>query len=198
PVELTTFFALITNEGVMLKWVTSTETNNQGFEIQRSKAENEYENIGYVPGHGTTTKIQTYSYTDSKVASGNYTYRLKQIDYDGTIDYLDEIAVEVIAPLEFALEQNYPNPFNPSTVIKYSISTDGYVKLAVYNLLGEEIVTLVNEEKPPGVYEVEFNVAKNSILSSGISAKAGFASGVYFYQLRVGSFVATKKMVLLR
>ena len=198
PVELTSFFALITYEGVMLKWVTSTETNNQGFEIQRSKAENEYEKIGYVPGHGTTTKIQTYSYTDSKVASGNYTYRLKQIDYDGTIDYSDEIAVEVIAPLEFALEQNYPNPFNPSTIIKYSISTDGYVKLAVYNLLGEEIVTLVNEEKPPGVYEVEFNVAKNSILSSGISAKAGFASGVYFYQLRVGSFVATKKMVLLR
>ncbi|MCH7516136.1 MAG: T9SS type A sorting domain-containing protein, partial [Bacteroidetes bacterium] len=185
PVEITTFFALVTNEGVILKWVTSTETNNQGFEIQRSITENKYEKIGYIPGHGTTTEIQTYSYTDSKVASGNYTYRLKQIDYDGTIDYSDEIAVKVTAPLEFALEQNFPNPFNPSTQITYTLAKDSEVTLSIYDMLGTKVAELVNAKQTAGSYMINFNA---KILSSG----------VYIYRIDTGNFTASKKLILMK
>ena len=185
PVELTSFAATVDEADVTLSWSTATETNNQGFEIQRSKAENEYEKIGYVPGHGTTTEIQTYSYTDSKVASGNYTYRLKQIDYDGTIDYSNEVAVEVTAPLEFVLEQNYPNPFNPSTLIKYSIPENGFVNLDVYNLLGEKVASLVNSVQEAGRYEVNFDASE-------------LASSIYVYSLKSGSFNSVKKMLLMK
>ena len=185
PVELISFAATVDEADVTLNWSTATEINNQGFEIQRSKAESEYEKIGYVPGHGTTTKNQTYSYTDSKVASGNYTYRLKQIDYDGTIDYSDEVAVEVTAPLEFTLEQNYPNPFNPSTLIKYSIPENGFVTLDVYNLLGEKVASLVNSIQEAGRYEIIFDASE-------------LASSIYVYSLKSGSFNSIKKMLLMK
>jgi hypothetical protein len=116
---------------------------------------------------------------------------------------------DLTIPLEFSLSQNYPNPFNPSTKIKYSIPSanspllggarGGLVTLKVYDILGNEIATLVNEEKPAGNYEVEFSAAggpASSIkhLASGI----GYASGVYFYRLRVGNFVQTKKMIFAK
>ena len=109
---------------------------------------------GYAAGFGTTTEPKSYSFIDSKLESGNYIYRLKQIDFNGTYSYSDEVNVEVEIPLVYSLEQNYPNPFNPSTTIKYSIQKDGFVKLAVYNLLGEEVTVLVNNEQKAGRYEV--------------------------------------------
>ncbi|MCH9028532.1 MAG: T9SS type A sorting domain-containing protein [Bacteroidetes bacterium] len=185
PVELTSFAATVDEADVTLSWSTATETNNQGFEIQRSKAENEYEKIGYVPGHGTTTEIQTYSYTDSKVASGNYTYRLKQIDYDGTIDYSDEIAVEVIAPLEFALEQNYPNPFNPSTIIKYSVLLQSKIKIALYDVIGNEVETLFEGVQEAGIHEIN--------LTAG-----NLPSGVYFVSMTAQNFNKVIKITLMK
>ena len=88
-------------------------------------------------------------------------------------------------PTDFTLEQNYPNPFNPSTTIKYQIPELSFVTLKVYDVLGSKIITLVSEEKPFGNYEVEFNAAT-------------LPSGVYFYRLHSGSFVETKKMVLIK
>jgi len=92
-------------------------------------------------------------------------------------------------PIAFALNQNYPNPFNPSTKIEFRISDFRFVTLKVYDVLGNEIATLVNEEKQPGTYEVEFDA------SSGIR---GLVSGIYFYQLRAGNYIQTKKMVLIK
>ncbi len=192
PVELKSFTASVSKSDVLLDWSTATEINNQGFEIQRSKAENEYEKIGYVPGHGTTTEIQTYSYTDSKITSGNYTYRLKQIDFNGTFEYSDAVAVEVTVPLEFTLEQNYPNPFNPGTVIKYSIPENGFVTLDVYNLLGEKVASLVNSVQEAGRYEINFDASN---LPAG---RQGLASGIYVYSLKSGSFTSVKKMLLMK
>ena len=92
-------------------------------------------------------------------------------------------------PFEFSLKQNYPNPFNPSTKIKYSIPQASSVAIKVFDIIGNEIETLVKEEKPAGEYEVEF---------SAIGGGSGLPSGVYFYQLKAGSFIQTKKMVLLK
>jgi len=185
PVELASFTAEVMKEGVELNWTTTTETNNQGFQIERMNAGGSFEQVGYVAGFGTTTEPKSYSFIDSKLEAGSYTYRLKQIDFDGTITYSEEVNVEVEIPLVYALEQNYPNPFNPNTTIKYSISEDGFVKLAVYNLLGEAVTTLVNNEQKAGRYEVVFDASR-------------FASGVYLYRLESKNFISIKKMIVIK
>ncbi|MDZ7625488.1 MAG: C25 family cysteine peptidase [Ignavibacteriaceae bacterium] len=185
PVELISFTAASKGVDVELSWSTATETNNQGFEIEKMVTGGSFELVGYVAGFGTTTEPKSYSFIDSKLEAGSYIYRLKQIDFDGTFTYSDEVNVEVEIPLVYALEQNYPNPFNPSTTIKYSLSEDGFVKLAVYNLLGEEVTTLVNNEQKAGRYEVVFNASKLS-------------SGVYMYRLESNNFLSIKKMILIK
>ena len=151
----------------------------------------DWEAIGFVPGFGTTTEPKSYSFIDEDVIIGTYKYRLKQIDFDGTFTYSNEIKVEVdFTPKEFILYQNYPNPFNPTTIIKYEIpgqarNDNVLVILKVYDVLGNEIATLVNEEKPAGEYEVDWNAGE-------------LPSGIYFYQMNAGSFISIKKMVLLK
>jgi hypothetical protein len=185
PVELISFSAESKGVDVELIWRTATETNNQRFQIERMSDGGSFEQVGYVAGFGTTTEPKSYSFIDSELEAGSYTYRLKQIDFDGTFTYSEEVNVEVEIPLVYSLEQNYPNPFNPSTTIKYSISEDGFVKLVVYNLLGEEVTTLVNNEQKAGRYEVAFDASR-------------FASGVYLYRLESNNFISIKKMILIK
>jgi len=184
PVELTSFVALTNDNDVILNWQTSTETNNQGFEIQRSN-DGEFEKVGFVPGHGTTTEFQSYTFIDKYVLAGEYSYRLKQMDYDGTSEYSNLVEVEVTQPIEYILSQNYPNPFNPSTTIAYSIPKDGLVTLKVYDTLGKEVVTLINEVQMVGTQKITFDASKLS-------------SGVYYYQLVSGEFTSTKKLILMK
>jgi len=188
PVELINFTADIIDNDVILNWTTATEANNLGFEVEK-KISN-WQKIAFVKGHGTTTEPQFYSFIDESVAPGNYQYRLKQIDYDGSFEYSGIVEVEVGLPTEFSLEQNYPNPFNPSTMIRYEIpgqarNDNMLVVLKVYDVLGNEIATLVNEEKPSGTYEVEFY-------------GTGLTSGIYFYQLKADSYINTKKMIIIK
>jgi hypothetical protein len=195
PVEMLSFTSEVTGNDVKLFWSTATETNNSGFEIQkqvanRQSAVSKWEAIGFVPGFGTTTEVQNYSFVDEKLQSGNYQYRLKQVDFDGSFTYSDIIEVEVLSPNVFSLEQNYPNPYNPSTTIRYEIPEQSFVTIKVYDVLGNEIATLVNEEKPAGSYEVEFNIFSDE--------GQNLVSGVYFYKLQVGNFIQTKKMVLTK
>lgn len=193
PVELQSFSANVIGTDVLLNWITSTEKNNSGFEVQRkTQEENEFKTLIFIEGNGTTTEQNSYSFIDKNSPSGFVTYRLKQIDLDGSFEYSNSIEVEVISPKVFSLEQNYPNPFNPSTKIKYVIpnvetlqSTSIQVTLKIYDVLGNEITTLVNEQHLPGIYEVEFNTKEMNL-----------TSGVYFYQLRANNFVETKKMIL--
>ena len=148
PVELTSFTANVNNNGqVVLNWSTATEINNQMFEIERRSKESQFITIGYVEGYGTTTEPQEYFYLDNTVETGFYVYRLKQIDFGGQFEYSDVIEVEVNGPLTFGLEQNYPNPFNPSTKIEYSIPSESFVELKVYDILGKEVAVLVNEQQ---------------------------------------------------
>ena len=190
PVELTSFKAIIDKNNVELKWQTETEKNNSGFEVQKRKLvdrnqKSEWKKIGLVEGQGTSTTLNYYSFNDKDIPPGQYQYRLKQIDYDGSFKYSDIADVNIMGPTEFSLEQNYPNPFNPSTTIKYSIAKAGKVSLQVFNILGEEIVDLVNDYKEAGNYEVNFNAEKLS-------------SGIYYYRLRSGRYTSVKKMILLK
>jgi photosystem II stability/assembly factor-like uncharacterized protein len=196
PVELISFkVSVLQNEkAVRLNWKTATETNNSGFEIEKlqdSKIEilKDWETIGFVPGFGTTTEPKSYSFIDENVATGTYKYRLKQIDFDGTFTYSNEIEVAVdLTPKEFVLYQNYPNPFNPSTTISWQSPVSSWQTLKIFDVVGNEVITLVDEYRPAGKYEIEFHP------ESGIRYQA---SGIYFYQLKAGNFVDTKKMILL-
>ena len=184
PVELTSFSASSDKNDIILTWNTATEVNNQGFEIQRKTA-GEFERVGFVEGKGTTTEMQNYLFRDKDLLSGSYSYRLKQMDFDGSFAYSDEVEIEIDQPSVFYLGQNYPNPFNPSTNIKYSIPADGNVTLKVYDILGTEVSTLVNEYQQAGTFDVVF---KGSNL----------ASGVYYYQLTSGELTSTKKLMLTK
>ena len=194
PVELTSFTAILESDNVTLNWQTATEMNNSGFEIERkqvgspqsSVGNQDWNVVGFVPGFGTTTEPKSYSFIDENLSSGKYQYRLKQIDFDGTFEYSNTIDVEITSPTEFSLEQNYPNPFNPSTNIKYTIGSRQFVTLKIFNSLGEEIETLVNEIQEAGVHSKFF------ILNSTLP------SGVYYYQFKAGSFFETKKMILMK
>ena len=183
------FKANVNESGVSLDWSTATEINNSGFQVERSSG-NSFEVIGFVGGHGTTTEIQNYSYLDNTVKSGTYTYRLKQIDFDGTFEYSNAIEVDFSGVTEFALAQNYPNPFNPSTVINFSLAVDSKVSLKIFDVLGQEVATLVNGQLAAGSHPISFNA---SLLNSG----------VYFYQIDATgidgqNFTSTKKMILTK
>lgn len=152
PVELVLFIGESIGNNVILSWNTVCEINNKGFEIERtfSKSTHRKEDwfkIGFVNGHGTTTEHNYYSFTDESLPQGKYQYRLKQIDYDGTFEYSNVLEVVVQGPTEFLLLQNYPNPFNNSTVITYQIPTDEFVILKLYDVLGKEVITLIEENK---------------------------------------------------
>lgn len=184
PVELTSFTANANSGYVHLNWTTATETNNHMFEIQRQAADGEFFSVGFVNGQGTTTEPQEYSYIDRTVTTGTYSYRLKQIDYDGRFSYSPTVEVDVL-PTQFVLEQNYPNPFNPTTNIKFGVPESGFVKLVVYNIVGEEVAVLVNGNIEAGVYDITFD-ARN------------LPSGAYFYKLQSEKSVEVKKMLLTK
>ena len=185
PVELVSFSGSIINNTINLNWITATELNNSGFDVEKSLDNNNWNKIGFVSGNGTSTEVHNYSFTDQTPFVGTSYYRLKQIDFDGTIEYSNTIEVNYGSVSDFALEQNYPNPFNPSTKIKYSIKEKGNVELKIFDMLGSEIATLVNEEQTAGHYEVIFNASHLS-------------SGVYLYTIKSGSFVQTRKMLLMK
>lgn len=185
PVELASFSASPVENGVMLNWSTASENNNKGFDIERSEDGKNFNKIASVAGNGTTNEENNYTYIDHSKFSGHVFYRLKQVDLNGEFEYSNIVEVNVGIPGEFSLAQNYPNPFNPSTKISFSISREGPVSLKVYNVLGKEVATLVNENIVPGYYSVNF---------SG----ANLSSGVYLYRLESAGLISVRKMNLVK
>lgn len=185
PVELSSFTSAVNGRNVTLNWITSEEINNSGFDIER-KQSGSWTKLGSIRGNGTSVLSHEYSFTDRNLASGNYQYRLKQIDYNGNFEYFNlNNEVNVGIPAKFELSQNYPNPFNPSTQINFDIPTDSKVNIKLFDMSGKEVITLVNEFKTSGYYTVNFNAA-------------GLSSGVYFYSIAADNFSATKKMMLVK
>lgn len=185
PVELVSFSATALENTIVLNWETATELNNKGFSIQKLSGDS-WISIGFVSGVGTTNEKTMYSYTDVTPSVGENSYRLVQIDFDGSTNYSSVIKVTSSNnPIEFALSQNFPNPFNPSTTIEYSMPGEGLVELKVFSVLGEEVATLVNEVKQAGVHKASFDASQ-------------LPSGMYIYSIKSGSFSATRKMILAK
>jgi hypothetical protein len=190
PVELTSFAANVIDNTVVLNWATATETNNSGFAVERSSDGKVFEQIAFVKGNGTTTERHVYSYTDASSLSGTYTYRLRQVDFDGTVSYSNTIEVTVGVPTEFALSQNYPNPFNPTTKIAFAIPVESNVTISLYNSLGQFVSTIAEGNYTVGNHVVNVNASSLS-------------SGIYFYKIEAKgvngkNFTATKKMALMK
>ncbi|HMQ70535.1 MAG TPA: choice-of-anchor J domain-containing protein, partial [Ignavibacteria bacterium] len=157
PVELESFVSVINGSNVDLKWSTSSELNNAGFDIERS-ANNVWSKVGNVKGNGTSSIINNYFYSDRNLATGSYSYRLKQIDFNGNFKYYNlNNDVNIGAPDKYELSQNYPNPFNPETKISFNLPQDSKVSLKVFDMTGREVSELVNDFKPAGYYSVNFN-----------------------------------------
>ena len=186
PVELVSFTCEVNNPNIKLHWITASELNNQGFEVERKTSEsNLWQTIGNVPGRGTTTNSTDYYFNDDNLAPAVYNYRIKQIDYDGSIEYSHVINADLTTPNTFTLEQNYPNPFNPSTSISYSIPTSSFVSLKVYDILGNEVATLVNQTQAAGNYKISFDASNLS-------------NGVYLYSIKADNFSDVKKMIFMK
>lgn len=190
PVELTYFSASSVGDGVLLNWRTETEVNNYGFDIQKKVGNLQsstcnWEKIGFVEGHGNSNSPKEYSFIDRNIFDGKYSYRLKQIDNDGTFTYSNVIDIDANTLLYYELDQNYPNPFNPTTNIKYTVPEEAKVTVKVFNMLGQDVAVLVNRQMEAGTHEINFD---GTYLNSGI----------YFYRIEVGNFVNVKKMTLLK
>ena len=195
PIQLVSFTGSITGQNqVRLDWSTLSESNNFGFEIQKSTADApaSFHSVpgSFTPGHGTTNIPQQYAYMDTSAYQGVWYYRLKQIDLDGTERYTHGIRLEIItavaeqsAAREYLLDQNYPNPFNASTVIKFNVAASEFVRLNVFDITGQQVAQLVNETLAPGTYEARLD-------------GTNLASGVYYYRLHTGGFARTRKLVL--
>jgi len=192
PVELSSFNFDVSERNVNLKWSTDFEHNNAGFDIERkSSSKNDgWVKIGRTDGHGNTSSLSRYAYSDTKIPAGKYNYRLKQIDVNGNYKYYDlNGIVEIDNPKKFDISQNYPNPFNPTTKIDYALPLDSKVNIVIYDMLGREIKSVVQEQQKAGYYTVQINATD-------------FASGTYFYRMIANANgnnnIITKKLSVIK
>ncbi len=187
PVELNSFTSLILNNRIQLNWQTSTEVNNYGFQIERTSTSlnDIWGKIGFVNGNGNSNSPKNYTFTDSPIGGTKFQYRLKQIDFDGKFEYSPIIEVELELPASFSVQQNFPNPFNPTTTIKYELPQNSFVSIKVYDSIGRELKSLINQYQERGLQQVKFDAS-------------GLPSGIYYYTINAGNYSATRKMLLIK
>jgi FlgD Ig-like domain len=189
PVQLNSFNASVLNNAVTLTWSTATEVNNYGFDVESSTDGKTFNKIGFVAGSGNSNSTKNYSYTDSP-NSATVSYRLKQINNDGSFTYSDVLTVTLNSDNTAKLMNNYPNPFNPSTSIKFYIPNNSDVTIKIYDILGREVTTLINKQSEAGYHIVYWN----GIDRNGNSV----ASGTYICRMQAGNFLQTKKLMLMK
>jgi len=187
PVELTSFTSSVTNNNVMLKWNTATEVNSFVFEIERKDANsiNNWQKIGSSNAAGNSSSPKNYSFIDNNIITGQFNYRLRMVDIDGSYKFSNVVNTDVVSPANFELSNAYPNPWNPATTIRYNVPMSSPVTIKLFDAIGREILTLVNEMKPAGSYQITLN-------------GNGLSSGMYYYQMTAGTFSETKKTILLK
>lgn len=197
PVELTSFSASVEKGYVLLEWITESEIENLGFILERRMDDLDWKVIAnYIDhpdlqGQGSVTGRTEYRYVDNTVDVGKaYSYRLADISYGGVKEYhsLTVMGVEVTElPVEFALHQNYPNPFNPNTMISFDVpmETEYATSLRVYNIKGQLVETLVNEQMQPGPHKIKWN-------------PVNIPSGIYIVQMRAGDKTFNQKLTFIK
>jgi hypothetical protein len=190
PVEVTSFTASSNRLTAQLNWSTATEKNNYGFDVERRMMGNdatEWTKVGFVSGAGTKNSPTEYTYTDNGVAPGRYAYRIKQIDNDGAFKYASSAEVEIgLAAKVLSLSDAYPNPFNPSTMIEFTLPSDGRATLKVYNTIGQEVANLFDGVASAG-----------RIIQGRFDAKT-LATGLYFARLQFDGKTMLKKMLFVK
>lgn len=196
PAELSSFSADVRGSSVELVWTAASDGKDMGFQVERARADAGYSGgwtkAGFISCDNNSGPMKDYSLTDRNLPAGRYMYRLKQISESGKVIYLGELEVDVTdVPGSFTLFQNYPNPFNPLTTIKYALPEDCNVRLQVFNILGKEIGTIVDEVRTAGYHEVSWNGNNNP-------------PGTYYYSIIASSvtggsvYKAANKMVLVK
>lgn len=163
--------------------------NNFGFDVERASEINgspqNWNKIGFVVGNGNSSGPKNYSFTDNPKTGNKYYYGLKQIDSNGQTEYSDVISLDIKIPNQYVLYQNYPNPFNPTTSITYNLPVDGNVTIKVFDILGNEVAVLINDNQKAGAYTIPFYAKE-------------FASGIYICKMNSSSFSSTVKMMLIK
>lgn len=186
PVELTAFNAVRNGNDVTLNWQTASETNNAGFEVEQRRTDGPWEQVGFVDGHGSTTEIQTYSYSLTDLSAGHYTFRLRQVDLDGTAEYSSEVTVQVRPNRALDLSSATPNPFQEQTRFTLSVSERQDVRVDVFNTLGQRVAVL--HDGPVAAGSVQSLTLESSDLSSG----------VYFVRGQSESHSVTRRIEIVR
>mgnify|MGYP000141372937 CR=1 FL=1 len=190
PVELSLFNAFIESNRIKLIWITSSETNNYGFEVERKFINKDFQKIGFIEGNGTSSKVNSYSFTDNDVTPGWREYRLKQIDYNGTFTYSNVIEIFIDFPQKFTLYNPYPNPSNSSVIFKVDFPVDTEAEISIYSLTGEKVITLKKDN---------INKGKHSYIWNGINRQGKrVASGIYIINIKSNKFTASKKFIILK
>ncbi|MFK7846156.1 MAG: T9SS type A sorting domain-containing protein [Rhodothermales bacterium] len=194
PVELVSFDVLADGTAVYLQWETAGEVNNAGFEVQHKSIREleaapvnttDWETLDFMPGYGTTSDPQSYTYSVTNLPAGVHHFRLKQIDFDGRIDY-SPIAIADLSPTQLPrLMGAYPNPFVPATTIRFSVPEPEHVSITIFDVTGREVHDLVDQFMQAGTYSIPWDAT-------------GMASGMYLYRLRIGAFSTSKHMLLTK
>jgi len=201
PVELSSFIATSTTQGVLLQWSTESETDNLGYILEKQMEGNNswivaasYKTDDALKGKGNTTVRQQYSYTDSNVQSNKtYTYRLYDVNKQGVKSLKQSalVKVTVVIPKTTDLLPAYPNPFNPETTIRYDLAQDATVDLFIVDILGRTVATLIDGQKvQAGIWDIRWNGVND--------AGNKIASGAYLVIFKAGSVTKVNKVVLLR
>lgn len=194
PVELLGFKGQVKESGIELIWETASETNNYGFEVQRRLSnEQEWQQVAFVSGAGTAVTNKYYSFLDKKVTVGEtYSYRLRQIDNDGTVSCSSSNTITITYDLIGNLElfQNSPNPFNNETTLSYYLPNDTHIKLEIIDMYGKVVKVLANGT---------VNAGKTVVNWDGRDEEGTLvSSGTYIYRILAGSEVKTQKMTIVR
>jgi len=187
PVELTSFNSSISGNDVLLNWITSSENNNTGFEIQRKNIQNNiWNSLDFIPGQINSSQNTVYNYTDINLEAGSYNYRLKQIDLNGNFEYFNLTeTVRIGSPESFYVSQNYPNPFNPVTKINYNLPTSSHLKISVFDNRGKLVKVLQDGFSASGYYEISIDASE-------------LTSGLYYCNFEYGNNTISRKIVVLK
>jgi hypothetical protein len=186
PVELALFAPQRADNSVILNWAGQIGRDDYGFEVERRAInQNNWESVGFVEWNGLSNWGSKYSFEDKNPLSGIVKYRVKKIYSDHSFILSNTVEINFTINVELKLMQNYPNPFNPTTFIEFRIPSEGFVELNIYDVLGNNIKTLISGIMDPGSYKIRLDAPD-------------LASGIYFCKLKCEKCSKTKKMIILK